>query len=194
MFYKMTYQKDTEHPFKEGPEEKPNLYKRQDGRWAIQFSWREFKNWRYVAKKNYDVGLPDYATDIIQDFINDVRPKIDPNDHRDLLFIASPRKNKQIETGSSFLQALYADVTAKYLKKELHPHSARHLVASSIIFDLSIRNPWQVAADVLHDSEKTVREFYATLVAEPGSDAYHESIADTFGDLKEENEEGDRAA
>jgi integrase len=179
MFYQMKYQT--------GRNKKPNLYQRTDGQWAIRFEWREFKNYRFVIKKRYDVGIPRHASSIIEDYINDVRSYIDPDDKRDLLFIASPSKVKQTDKGSEFLQTLFASKTLLHLDKELGPHAARHLVASHIILN-EPGNGWKIAADVLHDDEETVREHYAILVAEPGSDAYHQMIEPIFNKKKDDGE------
>ena len=189
MYYKMSTKPYlSQKPDGRWVEVPANLYQRPNGQWAIRFPWWEFKNWRHVAKKDYDVGLPPLNA-MIRHFLDDVRPYIDPEDTRKhLLFIAGKSRNNQKETRTTFLQSIYSDMTASYMRKEglprkaLRPHSGRHFAASKCVLD-DPQTGFKTAADILHDDPETVREFYSILVAEPGSDVYHGMIAGTFGHL-----------
>jgi hypothetical protein len=186
MFYKMKYQS--------GHGKTPNLYKRSNGRWAITFESIEFKNHRFL-KTVYDVGIPRCASKKIEHYLENVRPYIDPKDTRDLLFIAvrvekkeDPKRHKRTERGSDFLQTALKRKTLKHLPKVFGPHAARPLAASFVVLNSKTGNAFKVAADILNDAEDTVKKYYAPLVNEPGSDAYHDLIESIFHD--EEDDDG----
>lgn len=195
MFVKMTYRERSPEmaKFYRRPDGRANLYKRADGTWAVYFHYLDFKNWRHLAKNNYDIGLPARMTPIIEHWM-DIDQKLGQMLFRtnkeffkdsDLVFEPLLHLGPNKGDKEKIVHTVSGVLTVVYQKRmyEVHggpvvsPHSARHLVASHIVINNTTSSDrFQDAAEVLHEKVDTVKKHYARLIAEPGNQNYHSDL------------------
>lgn len=156
------------------PDNKGSLRKDEAGRWLIRFEPRHFKNEKGCAKKKYEALVDPWAAELIQPYLDTVRPVLFGADESDFVFLRSPGRGMN-QTDRFMITGLSQHIkfiTKSYLgdvcPEGFHAHAFRHIVATSL---LKSGHSIDVVASALHDSPDMVREQYGHLVANDGISA-----------------------
>lgn len=142
------------------PEDTGNLYKRNDGSWAIRFRAEDFKNEQGAAQEGYDVVLSAKTGLAVEAYVKNIRPAFE--DTRSLLFVSNPNSRRPADRNTTNLSGMLRFRVQEFLPccpAGFGPHAIRHIIATDYIKNHP--EGFQVAAAVLHDKIETVIKHYS---------------------------------
>ena len=161
------------------PDNTGNLYQKPDGSWFVRFLVHDFKNFNGAAKdKDYNICLDPFLWPKIERFLSSVRPKFKDdraNVFPTVKFLGTKDQIKKILDGRGDLASLQTAVqkrSSQFLGDETGfcPHTVRHIVAHDCIKNHV--DGYQMAADMLHDDIKTVKQHYGHVKTKDGHSHY----------------------
>ena len=147
------------------------VYRTNQGDWRIQVPGAQFKNHKRVGTQNYDVSIPAWLRDWMNDYVHAVRPAL---------------LNGKQDSGELFLSATGTrfDVMSTHLSKltkklipgsgGIRPHAFRHLVATDWL--TRFPNDYLTVAELLNDSLEVVMKAYAHLKKDSAFSRYEEHV------------------
>lgn len=146
-----------------------NLYRREDGSWALRIPPEDFKNFkRRDSKRDYCVPLPETIWQDIEAYLFTQRPLLYGAERCDFVFrptrpgqSGKSKADAVAPMGVKCLAGIIRGLTQRYLPNcpGFGPHAFRHIIATDYV-----RNHpegFEVAARVLHDRPETIREAYS---------------------------------
>jgi hypothetical protein len=148
------------------PDNTGHLYQRADGSWWLRFIPEQFKNQKGAANKknSYDVPVDESLRRYIEEYLFVHRPNLMGADKCDYVFrpvTCNPHTKPLERVLEGTLSLRMYTLTQLYIPNcpGFRMHAVRHLVATEYIKNRP--DGYAVAAAVLHDREKTVRDAYA---------------------------------
>lgn len=161
-----------------------HLVKRKDGSWWLKFKRHEFKN-RHSLKSDYEVRVAPEIWHIIDDYINNFRPKLFEAESSSYVFLGSKQSSSKLSRkeglSPSYLSVIVNLRTKEYILgcRGFGPHAFRHIIATDVIKN----NPgfgFFLASRVLHDKVQTVEAKYAHLKTSEFFEPYNKHLSETW--------------
>jgi len=155
------------------------LRQARDGSWRIFIPPECFKNQAGAAKDHpYDMPVDEAVWGDIERYLKQSRPLLPNAIETDYVLLSAD--GEAATNGWETLNRRVFALTQQYL---LHcpgvgPQAFRHINATAILKMLP--GAWEVAAQVLHDREDTVREHYAHLRGTDGATRAHDALRSAF--------------
>lgn len=151
----------------------------RDGSWRIFIPPEFFKNQAGAAKdRPYDMPVDEALWGDIERYIKRFRLLLPNAKETDYVFLSAEggAKTKGWET----LNKRVSELTKQHLLNcpGVGPHSFRYINGTAIL--KALPGAWEVAAQVLHDREDTVRRHYAHLRGRDGATRAHEALRSAF--------------
>lgn len=160
------------------PDNSGNLYRRNDGTWALRFERELFKNFKgAAADRDYDVALPDSLGPRIETYLKEARVHLANPECP--YFIRPSRTGNVRDTRPLSDETVYAIVRS--LATSYIPESAgfggyafRHIIATDWL--KTYPRDYMLVALILHDKLDTVVAEYNHLEAEDGMRLYAKHV------------------
>lgn len=161
------------------PDNTGELYQRRDGSWFILIAPEMMKNEDGAARDNpYHMPVNESLWKDIEVYLRHYRPMFPHADKTDFLFLSST----ETPTPSAWknLNRRVFKLTKTYLWRcpGSGTHAFRYINGTSIL--KALPGAWEVAAQVLHDTEETVRKHYAHLRGKDGGERAHTILHTAF--------------
>ncbi|MBL8428604.1 MAG: hypothetical protein JNJ95_01755 [Dechloromonas sp.] len=162
------------------PDNSGQLRQARDGSWRIVITPEWFKNQAGAAKDQpYDMPVDEALWGDIERYIKHFRPHLAGAKESDFVFLSAD--GSADTNGWESLNKRVFQLTKRYL---LHcpgagPHAFRYINGTAIL--KALPGAWEVAAQVLHDKEETVRKHYAHLRGTDGAARAHAALKSAFG-------------
>lgn len=161
------------------PDNTGELYQRRDGAWFILIAPELMKNEHGAARGNpYHMPVNESLWKDIEVYLRRYRPMFPHADKTNFFFLSST----ETPTPSAWknLNRRVFTLTKAYLWRcpGAGPHAFRYINGTSIL--KAMPGAWEVAAQVLHDREETVRRHYAHLRGEDGGTRAHAILHTAF--------------
>ena len=155
------------------------LYKTRTGAWRILIQPDFLKNQNGAARdKPYDMPVHESLWNDIERYLKRYRPLLPHADKLEYVFLSSEAGNPPAPWDT--LNRRVFKLTKCYLFRcpGVGPHAFRYINGTTIL--KAHPGAWEVAAQVLHDKEDTVRAHYAHLRGSDGAERAHALMNDAF--------------
>jgi len=141
--------------------------RRTSAGWELYIKGREFKNFKYAAKKDFHIALPHALSAELETYLTRWRPvlmKCSTGCDTDIVFLQ--KNGKKFPT--AHLCRLVSKLTKEYCPDTpgFGPHAFRHIVATEYLKNNP--NGYQVVAYILHDKLETVLAEYRHVTTSDG--------------------------
>lgn len=148
-----------------------DIYRTNQGSWRIRIPGDQFKNRKRVGSDSYNVALPDWLTELVDDYVNNVRPKLLAGQEDTGEFLLSAN-GKRFNGLSHHL----AKLTKRLIPGcgGIRSHAFRHLVATDWL--TRFPNDFLTVAELLHDSLEVVLRDYAHLKKDSAFSRYEAHV------------------
>lgn len=178
------------------PDGTGNLYQKPDGCWWVRFEPSYFKNQKGAAKdRPFDVPLHPTLWPYVEEFLFTHRPHLVGASACDYVFRpgktrgAANFRNLDQPTSPNLLSRWVFRLPQHYIPDcpGFSLHAFRHLVATEYIKN----NPagYAIAAAILHDKDKTVRQNYAWVMPADKFGFWNDYVSTLLHDRGEEDDE-----
>lgn len=161
------------------PDNSGQLRQARDGSWRIFIPPEFFKNQAGAARdRPYDMPVDEALWGDIERYLKQFRPLLPDANETDFVFLSSDGRAES--NGWETLNKRVSHLTMEHL---LHcpgvgPHAFRYINGTAIL--KALPGAWEVAAQVLHDREDTVRKHYAHLRGTDGAMRAHAALKSAF--------------
>lgn len=155
------------------------LRQARDGSWRIFIPPEFFKNQAGAAKdRPYDMPVDEAVWGDIERYLKHFRPLFPGAQETEFVFLSADGRAES--NGWETLNKRVFQLTRQHL---LHcpgvgPHAFRYINGTAIL--KALPGAWEVAAQVLHDREDTVRQHYAHLRGTDGAARAHAAMKSAF--------------
>ncbi|RIX47570.1 MAG: hypothetical protein D3M94_07835 [Rhodocyclales bacterium GT-UBC] len=150
-----------------------------DGSWRIVIPPEYFKNQAGAAKdRPYDMPVDEALWSDLERYIKRYRPLLPHARETDYVFLSAD--GEAATKGWETLNRRVFHLTKHYLLNcpGVGPHAFRYINGTAIL--KAMPGAWEIAAQVLHDKEDTVRKHYAHLRGTDGAERAHAALRSAF--------------